>query len=82
MSEHSRQRPIPRFIMLTMTKVIRPNRIECTDNPLIRQRAIYYTHSSLSGLPEALTNCEGEIVRQGNTVLGDIYSVKPAPPRF
>ncbi|MDF7325772.1 RHS repeat-associated core domain-containing protein, partial [Proteus mirabilis] len=29
------------------------------------QRAIYYTHSSLSGLPEALTNSEGEIVWQG-----------------
>ncbi|NBN16280.1 MULTISPECIES: RHS domain-containing protein, partial [unclassified Proteus (in: enterobacteria)] len=25
----------------------------------------YYTHSSLSGLPEALTNSEGEIVWQG-----------------
>ncbi len=25
----------------------------------------YYMHSSLSGLPEALTNCEGEIVWQG-----------------
>ncbi len=40
-------------------------RIECTDNPLNPQRAIYYTHSSLSGLPEALTNSEGEIVWQG-----------------
>ncbi|WP_231102668.1 RHS domain-containing protein, partial [Proteus mirabilis] len=26
---------------------------------------MYYTHSSLSGLPEALTNSEGEIVWQG-----------------
>ncbi|MFN6756641.1 RHS domain-containing protein, partial [Proteus mirabilis] len=25
----------------------------------------YYTHSSLSGLPEALTNSDGEIVWQG-----------------
>ncbi|MDM3766119.1 RHS domain-containing protein, partial [Proteus mirabilis] len=33
--------------------------------PLNPQRAIYYTHSSLSGLPEALTNSEGEIVWQG-----------------
>ncbi|WP_249293729.1 RHS repeat-associated core domain-containing protein, partial [Proteus mirabilis] len=40
-------------------------RIECTDNPLNPQRAIYYTHSSLSGLPEALTNSDGEIVWQG-----------------
>ncbi len=40
-------------------------RIECTDNPLNPQRGIYYTHSSLSGLPEALTNSEGEIVWQG-----------------
>ncbi len=49
-----------------MTKVIPPlARIECTDNPLNPQRAIYYTHSSLSGLPEALTNSDGEIVWQG-----------------
>nr|WP_237076039.1 RHS domain-containing protein [Proteus mirabilis] len=40
-------------------------RIECTDNPLNPQRGIYYTHSSLSGLPKALTNSEGEIVWQG-----------------
>ncbi|MEY1271595.1 RHS repeat-associated core domain-containing protein [Proteus mirabilis] len=40
-------------------------RIECTDNPLNPQRAIYYTHSSLSGLPEALTNSKGEMVWQG-----------------
>ncbi|MFF0942598.1 RHS domain-containing protein, partial [Proteus mirabilis] len=39
--------------------------MECTDNPLNPQRGIYYTHSSLSGLPKALTNSEGEIVWQG-----------------
>ncbi len=52
--------------MLTMTKSYTPlARIECTDNPLNPQQAIYYTHSSLSGLPEALTNSDGEIVWQG-----------------
>ncbi|MBG3039725.1 RHS domain-containing protein, partial [Proteus mirabilis] len=40
-------------------------RIECTDNLLNPQRAIYYTHCSLSGLPEALTNSKGEMVWQG-----------------
>lgn len=40
-------------------------RIECSDNPTNPQQEIYYTHCGLNGLPEALTNDEGNIVWQG-----------------
>ncbi|MEG7503601.1 RHS domain-containing protein, partial [Providencia stuartii] len=40
-------------------------RIECTDTPANPRCAIYYTHSGLNGLPEALTNGDGHLVWQG-----------------
>ncbi|HEM7179546.1 TPA: RHS domain-containing protein, partial [Providencia stuartii] len=40
-------------------------RIECTDTPANPRCAIYYTHSGLNGLPEALTNSDGHLVWQG-----------------
>ncbi|MEX9755892.1 RHS repeat-associated core domain-containing protein [Providencia vermicola] len=40
-------------------------RIECTDTPVNPRCAIYYTHSGLNGLPEALTNSDCHLVWQG-----------------
>ncbi|HGN2960180.1 TPA: RHS repeat-associated core domain-containing protein [Proteus mirabilis] len=66
MSEHSSAAPHTTVYHAYNDQSYTPlARIECTDNPLNPQRAIYYTHSSLSGLPEALTNSDGEIVWQG-----------------
>ncbi|MCU9588903.1 RHS domain-containing protein [Proteus mirabilis] len=66
MSEHSSAAPHTTVYHAYNDQSYTPlARIECTDNPLNPQRAIYYTQSSLSGLPEALTNSDGEIVWQG-----------------
>ncbi|HCD1085390.1 TPA: hypothetical protein JD645_RS14135, partial [Proteus mirabilis] len=55
MSEHSSAAPHTTVYHAYNDQSYTPlARIECTDNPLNPQRAIYYTHSSLSGLPEAL----------------------------